>query len=44
MFRNGLKTLRRPILAALLAGATALPAGAETLADAMVSALSLIHI
>ena len=38
MFRNGLKTLRRPILAALLAGATALPAGAETLADAMVSA------
>ncbi|WJS84906.1 TolC family outer membrane protein [Paracoccus sp. TOH] len=38
MFRNTLRTLRRPLIAALLAGATALPAGAETLADAMVAA------
>ncbi len=38
MLRKTLKTLRRPLLAALLAGATALPATAETLADAMVAA------
>lgn len=38
MFRKTLRTLRRPLIAALLAGATALPAGAETLADAMVAA------
>ena len=38
MFRDTLRRLRRPLLAALLAGATALPAGAETLADAMVAA------
>ncbi|MDQ7260793.1 TolC family outer membrane protein [Paracoccus sp. PS-1] len=38
MFRKTLRTLRRPLIAALLAGATALPASAETLADAMVAA------
>lgn len=38
MFRKTLKSLRQPLIAALLAGATALPANAETLADAMVSA------
>ena len=38
MFRDTLRKLRRPLFAALLAGATALPAGAETLADAMVDA------
>lgn len=38
MFRKTLKTLRRPLIAALLAGAAALPAQAETLADAMVAA------
>ncbi|SMO70745.1 TolC family outer membrane protein [Paracoccus laeviglucosivorans] len=38
MLRKTLKTLRKPLMAALLAGATALPANAETLADAMVAA------
>ncbi|MBT0780054.1 TolC family outer membrane protein [Paracoccus sp. pheM1] len=38
MFRKTLKNLRRPLIAALLAGATAAPAGAESLADAMVAA------
>ncbi|MCV2445912.1 TolC family outer membrane protein [Paracoccus sp. DMF] len=38
MFRDTLRKWRRPLLAALLAGATALPATAETLADAMVDA------
>ncbi|MBD9529345.1 MULTISPECIES: TolC family outer membrane protein [Paracoccus] len=38
MFRNTLRRLRRPIAAALLASATALPANAETLADTMVAA------
>ncbi|MTH78161.1 TolC family outer membrane protein [Paracoccus aestuariivivens] len=38
MFRNRLKVLQRPLLAALLAGATALPAYAESLADTMVAA------
>lgn len=38
MFRKTLKNLRRPLIAALVAGATAAPAGAESLADAMVAA------
>ncbi len=38
MIRKSLMILRRPLMAALLAGATALPASAETLADAMVDA------
>ncbi|WP_374634147.1 TolC family outer membrane protein [Paracoccus sp. (in: a-proteobacteria)] len=38
MIRKSLKILRRPLVAALLAGATALPVSAETLADAMVDA------
>lgn len=38
MLRKTLRHLRKPFLAALLAGATALPASAETLADAMVAA------
>ena len=38
MIRKSLMILRRPLIAALLAGATALPASAETLADAMVDA------
>lgn len=38
MIGKSLMVLRRPILAILLAGATALPASAETLADAMVAA------
>ncbi|SFX41165.1 outer membrane protein [Paracoccus pantotrophus] len=38
MFRKTLKNLRRPLIAALFAGATAAPAGAESLADAMVAA------
>lgn len=38
MFRKMLKTLRQPLTVALLAGATAVPATAETLADAMVAA------
>lgn len=38
MFRDSLRKLRRPLMAALLAGATALPVSAETLADAMVDA------
>ncbi|MFT4011973.1 MAG: TolC family outer membrane protein [Paracoccus sp. (in: a-proteobacteria)] len=38
MLSKTLKTLRRPLAAALVAGVTALPAAAETLADAMVAA------
>ncbi len=38
MFRKTLKTLRRPIVAAIITGASVLPASAETLADAMVAA------
>ncbi|UXU75818.1 MULTISPECIES: TolC family outer membrane protein [unclassified Paracoccus (in: a-proteobacteria)] len=38
MVRNLLKALRRPLIAALFASATALPATAESLADAMVAA------
>uniref|UniRef100_UPI0035B06931 TolC family protein n=1 Tax=Paracoccus pantotrophus TaxID=82367 RepID=UPI0035B06931 len=38
MFRKTLRTLRPPLIAALLAGATTAPAGAESLADAMVAA------
>ncbi|SIQ74777.1 outer membrane protein [Paracoccus thiocyanatus] len=38
MFRKTLKTLRRPLVAALVAGTAALPASAESLADAMVAA------
>ena len=38
MIRKSLMILRRPLMAALLAGAMALPASAETLADAMVDA------
>jgi len=38
MFRRTFETLRRPLIAAIVAGATALPASAETLADAMVAA------
>ena len=38
MFRKRLKSLRRPLMAAAVAGAVALPASAETLADAMVAA------
>ena len=38
MIRKSLRILRRPLMAALLAGTTALPAGAETLADTMVDA------
>ncbi|MDS9466697.1 TolC family outer membrane protein [Paracoccus sp. MBLB3053] len=38
MFRSTLKFLRQPVIALLLAGAVALPAKAETLADAMVAA------
>lgn len=38
MFRKALGTLRRPLIAGLLASAVALPASAETLADTMVAA------
>ncbi|KRW98046.1 TolC family outer membrane protein [Paracoccus sp. MKU1] len=38
MFRKTLRTLRRALIAALFAGVTAVPAGAESLADAMVAA------
>ena len=38
MLRKSLKILRRPLAAALLIGATALPGRSETLADAMVDA------
>ena len=38
MIRKSLRIVRRPLIAALLAGAAALPASAETLADAMVDA------
>lgn len=38
MIRNRLKALRTPVIAALLAGASALPTMAESLADTMVSA------
>lgn len=38
MFGKTLKALRRPLFAALIAGASALPVSAETLADTMVSA------
>lgn len=38
MFRNRIRQLRQPLLAALLVSATALPAHAESLADTMVAA------
>lgn len=38
MIRKTLTALRRPLIAAMLAGAVALPVSAETLADTMVSA------
>ena len=38
MLRKMLKDLRRPVLAAVLAGASALPVTAQTLADTMVDA------
>lgn len=38
MFRKTLKKFRRPLLASILAGVMALPAHAESLADAMVAA------